>query len=70
MTTITIPKKLTQRGELIVIPRKEYESLIEIAEKKMIDADILESLKDYKEGRYYGPFSSIEEGKKALKHKK
>ena len=25
MTTITIPKELTQKGELVVIPRKEYE---------------------------------------------
>lgn len=28
MTTITIPKKLVQQGELILIPRKEYEEFL------------------------------------------
>ena len=28
MDTVTIPKKITQRGELVVIPRKEYETLL------------------------------------------
>lgn len=30
MPTITIPKKLAQRGDLIVLPRKEYEALTEL----------------------------------------
>ncbi|MBI2035501.1 MAG: hypothetical protein HYT12_02345 [Candidatus Liptonbacteria bacterium] len=29
MTIITIPKKLTKDGDLIVLPRKEYEKLLE-----------------------------------------
>ena len=29
MTTVTIPKKLAQKGDLVVIPRKEYEALLE-----------------------------------------
>ncbi len=28
MTTVTIPKKLAAEGDLILIPRKEYESLL------------------------------------------
>ena len=28
MATITIPKKLAQKGDLVVLPRKEYEALI------------------------------------------
>lgn len=28
MTTITIPKELAQKGELVVIPRNEYEELL------------------------------------------
>lgn len=28
MTTITIPKKLVSHGELVLIPRKEYEELL------------------------------------------
>lgn len=27
MTTLTIPKQLTKMGDLIIIPRKEYEKL-------------------------------------------
>ena len=30
MNTITIPKKLARRDDLIIMPRKEYESLIEL----------------------------------------
>lgn len=29
MTTIIIPKKLAREGDLVVLPKKEYESLIE-----------------------------------------
>lgn len=30
MATITIPKKITKGEELVVIPRKEYEELLEL----------------------------------------
>ena len=30
MTTITIPKTLAQKDDLVVLPRKEYESLLEL----------------------------------------
>ena len=30
MNTITIPKKLTQNDDLIIVPKKEYEALIEL----------------------------------------
>lgn len=30
MRTITIPKKLAGRDDLVVIPRKEYEALLEL----------------------------------------
>lgn len=30
MTTITIPQKITRQGDLIAIPRKEYEALTEL----------------------------------------
>ncbi len=29
MTTITITKELTNKGELVIIPRKEYEELLQ-----------------------------------------
>ena len=28
MTLITIPKKLAQKGDLAIVPRKEYETLL------------------------------------------
>lgn len=28
MTLITIPKKLAQKGDLVVVPRSEYETLL------------------------------------------
>jgi len=34
MNTITIPKKLASRDDLIVIPRKEYEALLELKKFK------------------------------------
>ena len=30
MTIVTIPKKLAQKDDLVVIPRKEYEFLLEL----------------------------------------
>ena len=30
MQTITIPKKIASRGDLVIIPRKEYEALLEL----------------------------------------
>ena len=30
MPTITIPKKLAQKDDVVIVPRKEYEALIEL----------------------------------------
>ena len=37
MTPITIPKEITKKGDLIIIPRKEYEELLGF--KRMISKD-------------------------------
>lgn len=34
MSTITIPKKLAQKDDLVVIPRREYESLVALKRLK------------------------------------
>jgi len=34
MDTITIPQKIRARGDLVVIPRKEYEALLELKRAK------------------------------------
>jgi len=34
MATITIPKKLAREGDLVVIPRREYEALVRLKKMK------------------------------------
>ena len=41
MVTITIPKKLTGKGELVVIPKKELDALIERAGEPVTEQNIL-----------------------------
>lgn len=60
MNIITIPKKLAQKGDLVVVPRKEYEALVRHqprvirtarltpAEKRAID----KSRKEFARGEY------------------
>ncbi len=33
MVTVTIPKKLAKQGDLVVVPRKEYEELLRLRSK-------------------------------------
>ena len=33
MTTVTIPKKLAQKGDLVVIPRREYEKFLKLQQR-------------------------------------
>lgn len=71
MQTVTIPRELAQKGDLVVIPRREYEDLMR-AQKKYkkfhteLDRDLDRAVKDYKAGRYYGPFKTVREGKQFL----
>lgn len=37
MTTLTIPKEMTRKGDLVIIPRKEYEEFLDL--KKTISKD-------------------------------
>ena len=60
MTTITIPEKLTKKGEeLIAIPRKEYEAYLSLRKVipvvKMTSNEKREwenARRDYKQGKY------------------
>lgn len=33
MTTITIPQKLAQKGDLVIVPRQEYEDLLALRQE-------------------------------------
>lgn len=37
MTTITIPKQLTKMGDLVIVPRKEYEKLQKAGRERVIE---------------------------------
>ena len=59
MNVVTIPKKLAQKGELVLIPRREYEEFLEF--RKMIPIvkaspselrAIKRSEKEIREGKY------------------
>ncbi|MBI4086244.1 MAG: hypothetical protein HY433_03335 [Candidatus Liptonbacteria bacterium] len=59
MNTVTIPKRITQGEELVVIPRKEYEEYLQLRKiipvVKMTSAqkrDLEQARKDYKQGKY------------------
>ncbi|MBU1014892.1 hypothetical protein KKI17_00415 [Patescibacteria group bacterium] len=67
MNTLTIPKKLTRRGELVVIPRKEYEELLDTHQwKEELDKDLAKSIAQYRKGQAAGPFRSAAQLKKSL----
>jgi len=68
MNIVTIPKKLASRGDLVVIPRKEYETLLgwkrirEFTPTASQRRDLKNARRDYKKGRYL----SINELKRRL----
>ncbi len=41
MVTIIIPKQMSQKGDLVVIPKKDLDALIERAEASVGEKDIL-----------------------------
>ncbi|PIS39585.1 MAG: hypothetical protein COT33_01170 [Candidatus Nealsonbacteria bacterium CG08_land_8_20_14_0_20_38_20] len=76
MATITIPKNLMEKGDLVIIPRKEYEGLLHVAGRKkkrtytQIDKDLDEAIAEYKAGKYFGPFDNVKDLMKSLKSRK
>ena len=68
MTTITIPKKITKGEELVVIPRKDYERLLEF--KKIPEFQPTptqkKALKKARENRKRGNFLTLNELKQKL----
>ena len=67
MSSITIPRTITKGDELVVIPRKEYESFLEVVrEKNELEDDLKIALTEVLEGKTEGPFYSASELKKSL----
>lgn len=70
MVTVTIPKKVTNGKELIVVPKEDWERLLKIVKRKTyqmeLEKGIKESLEEVKAGKVIGPFSKAEDLIKAL----
>ena len=76
MNVVTIPKKLPQKGELVLIPRKEYEEFLEF--RKMIPIVkaspselriIKRSEKEIREGKYI-PWHEFKRELAGIRHRK
>lgn len=82
MNIVTIPKKLAQRGDLVVIPREEYEEFStwkKIVKTKLDDQWFwtyewqkkeAEADEAIRKGKVVGPFSSHQKLTTALKRKR
>ena len=81
MAVISIPKKIIKDDDLIIVSRKKYEELLYSKARKdffpvikhskkphhiKLDQALKKALKEYKTGRYYGPFKNAEDGIKFL----
>lgn len=71
MTTVTIPKKLTKEGDLVVVPRINYERLLRIAAQATeLDRDLDDAIAEYRAGKFFGPFDTAKAGIKFLKSRR
>ncbi len=70
MTTLTVSKNFLKNDDLVLLPRKAYESLLHLASQKAcssnIDKDLAESILEYKAGKTAGPFKTIRALQKSL----
>ncbi|MEK7209184.1 MAG: hypothetical protein AAB677_02905 [Patescibacteria group bacterium] len=67
METLTIPKKLANQGDLVLISRHDYEQLVSNSVKEIIkrdpkiDRELAIAMKEYREGKIEGPFNTAED---------
>ena len=67
MKILTIPKSMSNQGELVVLPRRDYEQLVADSAKESakrdpkVDRELALALADVKAGKVIGPFSSVKE---------
>ena len=62
-TVLTIPKRITGRDDLVILPRKEFEAILRaskrISSSKKLDRDLESDLDDVKADRISGPFKNV-----------
>lgn len=73
ITTI-IPQKVAKHGELVVLPRKQYDLLVRAAQartrpaqQKILNADLRDALEEVRQGKAIGPFGTARELIKSLR---
>ena len=75
MTTVTIPKELAKQGDLVLVPKKEYEELlgwrraVKSSKKKKqtaLDRSLAIALQEVREGKLSGPFDTVKDLMKSL----
>lgn len=60
-TLVTIPNSIAKMGELVVLPRKEYERILHLVRKKypQLDKDLDKAIEEVQQGKVIGPFGSV-----------
>lgn len=68
MTTVTIPRKLANKGDLVLIPRKEYEQFLKL-QKRLLweEKDTDEAIRIFKKEKSAGKLKSVNSFSEILK---
>lgn len=67
---ITLPENLVKKGELVIIPRSEYEELLRVSKmQSALDKGLEQSLKEAQKGKVVGPFDNARDLMKSLSAK-
>jgi len=70
MPIITIPKEITNGKELMIIPKEDWERILELAKKNVcrlkLEKGLEEALVEIKAGKLIGPFKEAEDLIKSL----
>lgn len=70
MTILTIPRKLSGKGELILVPRRDYERLLKALKGQIftnrLERDLEAAIQEINRSKVFGPFSSARELKQSL----
>ena len=69
-----IPRKISKQGELVILPRKQYDSLVRAAhlqakpaQIKMLNVELREALQEVKQGKVVGPFENASDLMRSLR---
>ena len=64
-TLVTIPRNIAKMGELVILPRKEFEQILRLARKKYpqldrdLDRNLDKAIEEVRQGKAIGPFNSV-----------